>query len=131
MSGRLDVQPYRRFFIFLLIGGLNTLFGFAVYAIFVMLHSPTWLALIGGNLAGMVFNFFTTGHFVFLDISPGRIPRFAGVYLLIYYANLELIGVVNRYTHNAMVSQACLTPFFAVISYMLLSRWVFGTSKRG
>jgi putative flippase GtrA len=123
------MQRYRRFFRFLLVGGLNTLFGFTVYTCFIVLHSPTWLALIGGNIAGMVFNFFTTGHFVFLDISPGRIPRFAIVYLAIYYANLELIGVVNRYTHNAIVSQACLTPLFAVLSYVLLSSWVFGAAK--
>ncbi|WP_445146003.1 GtrA family protein [Dyella sp. Tek66A03] len=129
MSGRPNLQRLRRFFIFLLVGGLNTLFGFAVYAVFVIHHSPTWLALIGGNIAGMVFNFFTTGHFVFLDVSPTRIPRFASAYLLIFYANLELISVVNRYTHDAIISQAYLTPIFAVISYLLLSRWVFSAGK--
>ncbi len=119
----------RRFVMFLLVGGLNTLFGFVVYTAFIVLHSPTWLALIGGNIAGVLFNFFTTGHLVFLDASPRRLPRFAGAYLLIYGANLELIGLVNRYTNNAIISQACLTPMFAVLSYLLMSRWVFDTGK--
>jgi len=128
MSERLDLRRFRRFFIFLMVGALNTLFGFLAYAVFIVLHSPTWLALIGGNVAGMAFNFFTTGHFVFRDISPGRVPRFVGFYLLIYVANLELIGIVDRYTHDAIISQALLTPLFAVASYALLSKWVFRTA---
>jgi putative flippase GtrA len=125
MSSRQALR-HHRFLIFLMVGALNTLFGFAAYTAFILLHSPTWLALFGGNVAGMLFNFFTTGHFVFLDVSPSRLPRFIAVYLLVYYANLVLIGVLNPHTHNAIISQACLTPFFAVFSYVLMSRWVFG-----
>lgn len=128
MSSRLDIRRFRRFFVFLMVGALNTLFGFLAYALFIVLRSPTWLALIGGNVAGMAFNFFTTGHFVFSDLSARRLPRFVAFYLLVYFANLELIGIVNRHTHDAIVSQAVLTPLFAVASYALLSKWVFGAT---
>ncbi|TBR36492.1 MULTISPECIES: GtrA family protein [Dyella] len=114
-----------RFIRFVLVGGLNTLFGFTVYALFVVAHSPTWVALIGGNLAGIVFNFLTTGHFVFLDVSRRRLPRFVAAYLLTYAMNLVLIAWLNKLTYNAIVSQAILTPFMAVVSYVLLSKLVF------
>ncbi|MGO4502334.1 MULTISPECIES: GtrA family protein [unclassified Dyella] len=118
-------MEWKRFGKFLLVGGLNTLFGFAVYTAFVLLHSPAWLALLGGNVAGVLFNFFTTGRFVFLDLSTARLPGFVAVYVFTYYTNLELIGWVNHFIKNLILSQACLAPFMAALSYLLLSRLVF------
>jgi putative flippase GtrA len=120
-----DVTEWKRFARFLLVGGLNTLFGFVAYSAFVLLHSPPWLALLGGNIAGMLFNFFTTGHFVFLDLSASRLPRFVAAYLFVYGLNLVLIGRLTALTHSLIVSQACLAPVMAVVSYVLLSRLVF------
>ncbi|EEF24757.1 conserved hypothetical protein, partial [Ricinus communis] len=62
-------------------GALNTAFGLTVYSVCIWCGSPTWLALIGGNLAGLAFNFVTTGGLVFADLSPRRIPAFAAVYV--------------------------------------------------
>ena len=49
-----------RFLRFLLAGGLNTLFGFAVYSLFALSDLSTWMVLIASNLAGIAFNFVTT-----------------------------------------------------------------------
>lgn len=124
------MTEWRRFGKFLLVGGLNTLFGFAVYAAFVLLHCPAWLALLGGNVAGVLFNFFTTGRFVFLDLSTSRLPGFVAVYFFAYYTNLVLIGWVNHFVNNLILSQAILAPFMAALSFLLLSRLVF-RNKRG
>ncbi|MGT2495245.1 GtrA family protein [Cupriavidus basilensis] len=55
-----------RFPRFLAVGVLNMLFGFCAYSAHASIwDSPTWAALIGGNIAGIAFNFVTTGGLVF------------------------------------------------------------------
>lgn len=115
----------KRFIRFLLVGGLNTLFGFLVYSAFILLHCPTWLALIGGNVAGVVFNFFTIGGLVFLNLSLSRVPLFVLSYVVIYFVNLELIGWIAGLVHGRIMAQAVLVLPMALLSYFILSTYVF------
>ncbi|HET7175767.1 MAG TPA: GtrA family protein [Gammaproteobacteria bacterium] len=115
----------KRFVRYLLVGGLNTLFGFLVYSTFILLHCSTWLALIGGNVAGVVFNFFTIGGLVFLNLSPSRVPLFVLSYVVIYFVNLELIGWVAGLVHGRIMAQAVLVLPMALLSYLILSTYVF------
>ena len=115
----------KRFIRFLLVGGLNTLFGFLVYSTFILLHCPTWVALLGGNVAGVTFNFFTIGGLVFLNLSLSRVPLFVLSYLVIYFINLELIGSIAELVYGRIVAQAVLALPMAVLSYLILSNFVF------
>lgn len=115
----------KRFVRFLLVGGLNTLFGFLVYSAFILLHCPTWLALIGGNVAGVVFNFFTIGGLVFLNLSLSRVPLFVLSYVVIYFVNLDLIGWIAGLVHGRIMAQAVLVLPMALLSYFILSTYVF------
>ena len=110
---------------FVAVGALNTLFGLATYSLFIRLGSPTWVALVGGNAAGLAFNFLTTGGLVFADLSPSRIPKFIAVYVGTYFFNLFLIHWLSRLVGGAILSQVILTPIMAVIAYVLMSRVVF------
>ncbi|MGT2471967.1 GtrA family protein [Paraburkholderia terrae] len=110
---------------FIAVGALNTVFGLTVYSMFIWCGSPTWLALIGGNLAGLAFNFVTTGGLVFADLSPRRIPAFAAVYIGTYLLNLGLIHGLSPIIGGPILSQVVLTPIMAVIAYLLMSRVVF------
>jgi len=123
------VSQGRKFIRFLLVGVLNTAFGFAVYAALIYARVPVWLALIGGNVAGICFNFLTTGHFVFLDASLVRLPRFAAVYLLCYAANYAAIRMLIHMGLGSIVAQALISPCMAVLSFLLMSRYVFNTSR--
>jgi len=116
----------KRFIRFLLVGGLNTLFGFFVYSVFILLNSPTWLALLGGNVAGVVFNFFTIGGLVFLNLSLSRAPMFVLSYVIIYFVNLELIGWVSTIAHSRIIAQAMLVLPMALLSYFILRNYVYG-----
>lgn len=118
----------KRFVRFLLVGGLNTLFGFLVYSAFILLHSPTWLALLGGNVAGVVFNFFTIGGLVFLNLSVSRAPMFVLAYAVIYFVNLELIGWISAIAHSRIVAQAILVLPMAMLSYFILRNYVYGNN---
>ena len=115
---------------FLLVGGLNTIFGFAVFSIIVCLGGQTWHALLGGNLMGIVFNFLTIGGVVFCDISLRRLPRFALTYLGLLSLNLILIGqLTSAFQLDRITTQALLTAPMAILSYLIVSKFVF--SVRG
>jgi putative flippase GtrA len=116
---------------FVAVGALNTLFGLAIYSLFIRLGSPTWFALVGGNIAGLAFNFVTTGGLVFADLSPTRIPKFVAVYVGTYFVNLFLIHFLSSTMGGAIVSQVILTPVIAVVSYLLMSRVVFAPVAKG
>ena len=110
---------------FLVVGGVNTLFGFAIYGISILAGKEVWLALLIGMLCGTVFNFFTIGGHVFRELSPARIPRFFICYLLVYGINVILFKLISLWTSNKILSQAIIMIPLALFSYFLMSRFVF------
>lgn len=120
------VRHGKRFIMFVAVGLLNTAFGSGVYAVMIYADLPIWTALLLGNLAGIVFNFFTTGRFVFFDASLLRLPRFIGVYLSCYIINYVSIRALVSLHTGVIVSQLLLAPPMAVLSFFLMSRYVFG-----
>lgn len=110
---------------FLAAGGVNTLFGFAVYSVFIIAGMEVWFALLAGMLLGTVFNFFTTGGYAFRELSLPRFPRFAICYLLIYGVNFMLIELISGWLSDKILSQAILVFPMALLSYFLMVRFVF------
>lgn len=114
-----------RFIRFLIAGGVNTLFGFAVYSAAISTGTAVWLSLLAGTLAGTVFNFFTTGGYVFRELSLTSFYRFIICYLLVYVINLVLIDLLSKWVGNKIVCQLILTLPMAIFSYLLMARYVF------
>ena len=110
---------------YLLAGGLNTLFGFAVFGALAWTGWPTWACLLAGNLAGTAFNFLTLGGYVFRDLHHRHLPRFVAVYCLIYLLNLGLLVIAQFMAIDRLIAQLCLLIPMAVMSYVLMSRLVF------
>lgn len=110
---------------FLLAGALNTLFGYAVYAVCILAGAPIWLALLIGMLAGTVFNFFTTGGYAFRQLSARLYPRFLACYLLLYAVNLALIEGLSAWMGKPLLIQALLLVPLALLSYFMMARLVF------
>jgi putative flippase GtrA len=110
---------------FIVVGGLNTLFGFAVYSAAILVGGPVWVALAAGNVAGTAFNFVTTGGYVFRSMVLARFPRFASVYLVMYLCNWMLIRWLSPLIPDPIIAQAILTPPMTLISYVLMKRLVF------
>ncbi|MGZ5194615.1 MAG: GtrA family protein [Ramlibacter sp.] len=114
-----------RFLRFIVAGGLNTLFGYAVYGAGIVLGAPVWASLLIGMVAGTVFNFFTTGGYAFRQLALRRYPRFVGCYLLVYAANLALIAGLSTWIADKLLVQAVLLVPLALFSYVLMARLVF------
>ena len=110
---------------FIVAGGINTLFGYAIYSLGILLGAPVWIALLIGMLLGTVFNFFTTGGYAFRQLSAKRYPRFVACYLLVYGVNILMIEILSRWISNSLVTQAILLVPLATLSYVLMARLVF------
>jgi len=115
-------STYRRFFI---IGIINTLFGFLVFSISILYGATTWFALMFSTSFGIIFNFFTTGKYVFLKLKLSRFPSFFICYVIIYFINYILIEVIFQWTESKILSQFILIPSIAIFSYFLMSKIVF------
>ena len=114
-----------QFLRFLLAGGLNTLFGFCVYALSVLAGLPVWLAMLVGTVAGIAFNFVTLGGYAFRDLSARRLPRFVLGYAGVYGVNLAAFDLVHRRVANPVACQVLLVVPVALFSYLVMSRFVF------
>lgn len=115
---------------FLIAGVVNTLFGFAVYSAAIGIGAATWFALLIGTVAGTLFNFFTTGGYVFRELSLARFPRFLVCYSLVYGINLGLLETLSIWVSNKTLAQFILLLPMAVLSYFLMARFVFAAKKK-
>src|SRR5262249_14962873 len=61
---------------FFFIGVVNTLLGYALYAMFVWFGLMPALALLAGNVISVTFAFFSTGHFVYGRLGKRVIRRY-------------------------------------------------------
>lgn len=118
-----------QFIRFLIAGGVNTIFGFSVYSACIVYGMALWLALLAGMLSGTVFNFFTTGGYVFRELSISRFPRFVVCYLSVYGINFMLMELISKWISSKILSQAMLTLPLALLSYFLMARFVFLSKK--
>jgi len=119
----------QRFIRFIFVGILNTLFGLGVYTLLLHLSLPIWGALIGGSMAGMAFNFITTGHLIFAKLSLSRFPYFVAAYLginLINYVSIRILLIIHL---GPIMSQTILTPIVAALSYYIMSKHVFNDAS--
>ncbi|MBL8375690.1 GtrA family protein [Accumulibacter sp.] len=122
----MSVAPDRkRFARFLAAGALNSVFGFGIYSVSILLHSPVWAALLIANITGVVFNFLTTGGYAFRTLLLARFPRFAAAYLGLYLVNWKLIDWLGHWVPGAITAQAILTVPLALFSYFVMVRFVF------
>jgi putative flippase GtrA len=115
---------------FLLAGGINTLFSFAVYTMLIVSGSVVWIAVFVAMLAGAAFNFLTTGGYVFRDLSWHRLPLFLFFYFAVFAFNLVLIECLSSFITNKIWLQALISPLLAIISYLLMTRFVFHSTNR-
>ena len=128
-SRRMLPLSQNTFLRFLVAGGINTLFGYAIYCEASYAGAPVWLALLIGTVAGILFNFFTTAGYVFRQLTPSRFPRFVVCYVLVYAVNLVLIKFLSFWFEDDKLRQLILVGPMAILSYLLMARFVFTGKK--
>ncbi len=115
----------RRFILFLFVGGLNTLFGYSVFVLLTFLKLPPSLALLLSTIAGVLFNFKTTGGIVFANRNNRLIVKFVLVYALLYLINLGSLKLLLGAGIGVYLASASLLLPMALLSFILNKRFVF------
>jgi putative flippase GtrA len=118
-----------RFIKFLFVGGLNTLFGYGMFALFIYFHFHYSIASLLATMLGVLFNFKTTGKLVFKSNDNRLILRFIGVYVIVYLMNILLLKILQLFGMNVYLSGAIVILPLAILSYLLNSRYVFSSSQ--
>lgn len=113
------------FFRFLFVGGINTLFGYGVYTVLILIGLDYKLAILISTTCGVLFNFKTTGVLVFRSRNNVLIFKFIGVYIIVYFANVLGVKLLLLTGLNSLAAGAiCLLPV-ALLSFFLNKYFVF------
>jgi len=119
----------KRLILFFLVGGVNTLFGYSLYALLIFLHLHYALASLLGTVGGVLFNFKTTGVIVFKNHDNRLIFRFIAIYAITYLLNVIGLKVFAIYNANMYLGGAIFVLPIALLGYVLQKKFVFGGAK--
>lgn len=115
-----------KFIRFIFVGGLNTAFGLGLYLLLIWIGlSYIWATLIA-HIAGILFNFVTTGTLVFENSDKRLIFKFFLNYGLTYFINIGVNkGLQSLFGMNPYFSGIGATFITALISFFILKRFVY------
>lgn len=119
------MRPSASFVRFLLVGGLNTAFGYGVFVACLWLGMHYALAGAISTVLGVLFNFKSTGNLVFRSKGNRNLPRFLAVYAVIYLVNLLALGVMLHFGIPEWLGGLILLLPSAILSYVLNRQFVF------
>ena len=110
---------------FILVGILNTLFGYCAFALLIFVGIHYSLAVVISTIAGILFNFKTTGVLVFKNKDNRLIFKFVAVYAIICSLNILLLKIAKIFGLNLYFAGFVTTCIMAVLSFGLNKNWVF------
>lgn len=110
---------------YLVVGLLNTLFGYSIFALLIYLGISYSISLLLATILGVLFNFKSIGILVFKSRNNRLISRFTAVYIIIYLLNLAGLKLLTVANVNIYVAGAMLLPLMAVVGFLINKRFVF------
>lgn len=115
---------------FLVVGAVNTLFSYIVYAILILSGAHYSLATLISTVLGVIFNFFTTGRIVFHNMDNKRFILFVLVYAVTYLVNLLLLRwLIDGLAMDKLLAGALVTLPVALLSYFLNAKLTFAVKQ--
>jgi putative flippase GtrA len=112
---------------FILVGVLNTIVGYGLFAFFIFLHIHYTLAVLFSTILGVLFNFKSIGKLVFGSHDNRLIFRFILVYVVIYFLNTFFLWLFKYFGfENMYINGFILLAPLAVVSFVLNKNFVFG-----
>jgi putative flippase GtrA len=112
-----------------LVGLLNTAFGYAVFAVFVLLGTGATVALVISTLTGAAFNFHTARRLVFR--SSGRAVRFFALYAGALALNWVALRLLHHTGLSDLAAQAILVLPMATLLFVGQKSLVFAEPRGG
>ena len=139
----------KKFIKFLFVGALNTLFGYLMYIIFISTPLKREWALLCAYVAGVLWNFKTTGSLVFKVNNNKLIFKFIASYVFTYFVNLVALNFLAKIQFGETAANFFLDLFnftspialgkyvdqlfvifpIAMLSFTIFKFWVFKEQK--
>lgn len=110
---------------FILVGILNTIFGYLVYAISLFIGFNYFFATLFSAVLGVLFNFKTIGKLVFDNSNNNLIFKFIACYCVIFVFNIFLLWIAATSNMNLYYAGMVVTAIGALLSYIINKNWVF------
>ncbi|MHB8285414.1 MAG: GtrA family protein [Caulobacteraceae bacterium] len=103
---------------FILVGVLNTAFGYAAFSLVTLLGAKPLLALLIANGVGVAFNFHTARRIVFRRRDSGRPVRFTLLYGVLMLVNWVALKGLLALGSPTLAAQAFLVLPMAGLSFL-------------
>tara|TARA_B110000967_G_C18854663_1_gene546498 strand:+ start:991 stop:1389 length:399 start_codon:yes stop_codon:yes gene_type:complete len=112
------------------VGGVNTIFGYAIYWILLQLNFNFLIASLVATIIGTIFNFFTFGRLVFKSKSKYLFYKFILAYGFRYLLSVAGIAFLHSYGLSYEIGGAIVIIFNALIGFFLNKNLVFKRIKK-
>ena len=119
------VKTQQQLIKFIMVGIMNSLFGYSCYAFFVFLGISYPFALLLSTCIGVLFNFKTTGKIVFSSTTNDYFLKFVAVYVIIYFFNMTFIKWMELFTNNLYLAGFVAMIPAAMMAFVLNKYVVF------
>lgn len=116
---------------FVVTGGVNTAFGYGIYAAFIYLGAGYAIASGASIVCGLLFSYKTTSAMVFGRGYRGSLARYLGSYAIVYAFSLLILRTLDTFGINPYLAGVLVAPPCAVLSFALLKLFVFRASDHG
>lgn len=120
-----NLKKNQTFIKFIFIGIVNTIFGYGIYLLLLFLGMNFAIAALLSTVLGVLFNFYTTGRFVFNSTENYLIFKFIMVYVIIYLFTVSGLSILYVYGISYEVGGALMIIPNALLSFFLNKRFVF------
>lgn len=118
-----------QFFRFIVISGVNTLFGLAMFSFFIFLGLHYSIAILFSTILGVLFNFQTISRLVFSIYKSSLIVKFVLVYCLVYLLNTAGVGTLIYFHISAYTAGAIMVFPIGISSFLLNKKLVFNNTS--
>lgn len=110
---------------FFAVSGLNTLFGYGLFALFLRCRLAYPLALFFATIGGILFNFKTIGILVFKNHNNILLFKFFAVYAVTFLCNLGGLAIFRYFDINIYLGGAILLIPVGFLAFFLNRTFVF------
>lgn len=124
----LPLQVRKEFLKFLAVGALNALFGYGCFALLIFAGVHYSAAVVLATIAGVLFNFKTTGRLVFGSSDNRRVFRFLAVYAVVCAVQVALLKLLLTAGLGPYAGGALLVLPMALFAFILMKRLVFNNA---
>ncbi|MBR2082472.1 MAG: GtrA family protein [Elusimicrobiaceae bacterium] len=109
---------------FALVGCVNTIFAYCIYALAIFMGLHYTLAVLMSTIIGTCFSFKTLGALVFENPDNRLIFKFVAVYILCYFLNIGLLRILIQFVLSNLYVAGLLSSCLVSLVSFCLNKWV-------